>query len=160
MSPAEAAGNRYGFPMTSWRDTLDAGAQTDLDRLLDSGLALARAQLAKASEFDPFALVVDTEGRLLATEWDTSALGKHPEVDEVLAAALVQLRQLGETCRATALVINTRLARERTDAVEVRLEHRDGAALVVLLRYKRATFGPQVDFGELSAFAGEREVWR
>lgn len=146
--------------MTSWRDTLDADAQADLDRLLDSGMALARAQLAKASEFEPFALVVDAEGRLLAAEWDTGALGRHPEVDEVLAAALVQLRELGATCRATALVVNARLARERTDVVEVRLEHRDGAALVVLLPYKRAKFGPRVDYGELSAFTVTPEVWR
>lgn len=145
--------------MTSWRDGLSPAAQTDLDRLLDSALTIARANLAKASEFEPFALVADGDGRLLATDWDTSALGKHPDVEEVLAAALVQLRHIGQTSRATALVINTHLLQDKTDAVEVRLEHREGAAVVVLLRYKRARFGPHIEFGELSAFTGAREVW-
>lgn len=145
--------------MTSWRDGLSSVAQADLDRLLDSALTIARANLAKASEFQPFALVADGDGRLLGTDWDTSALGKHPDIEEVLAAALVQLRQIGRTSRATALVVNTQLAKDRSDAVEVRLEHREGVALVVLLRYKRAKFGPQLEFGELSAFAGTREVW-
>ncbi|CAN5250504.1 hypothetical protein BH11ACT4_BH11ACT4_20800 [soil metagenome] len=145
--------------MTSWRDGLGATAQDDLDRLLDSALTIARGNLAQASEFDPFALVVDDAGRLLATDWDTSALGKHPDVEEVIAAAIVQLREIAPSSRATAMVINTQLLQDKTDAVEVRLEHRDGAAVVVLLRYKRARFGPRVDYGELSAFVGTPEVW-
>jgi len=145
--------------MTSWRDGLSEAARADLDRLLDCALTIARENLAKASEFEPFAIVADDDGRLLGTDWDTSALGKHPDIDDVLAAALVQLQHIGRTSRATALVINTQLARDKTDAVEVRLEHREGAAVVVLLRYKRARFGPQIEFGELSAFRGKREVW-
>lgn len=146
--------------MTSWRDGLSQDALADLDRLLDSTLALARGQLAASRRvFDPFAVVVDDQGTLLGADWDTSALGAHPDVDEVLAAALVQLRGLATQIRATALVIDTQLVQERTSAVEMRLEHREGAARVVLLRYKRATFGPQLEFGELSAFTGTREVW-
>lgn len=145
--------------MTSWRDGLSPAAQADLDRLLDSALGIARANLAKASEFEPFALVADGDGRLLGTDWDTSALGKHPEVEDVLTAALVQLRHIGRTSRATALVVNTQLAKDRSDAVEVRLEHREGVAVVVLLPYKRARFGPAIEFGELSAFAGTPEIF-
>ena len=146
--------------MTSWRDGLSQDALADLDSLLDSALSLARAYLTNSRKvFDPFAIVVDAKGRTLGTDWDTSALGAHPDVDDVLAAALVQLRGLGESVRATALVIDTELAQDRSSAVEVRLEHREGVARVVLLRYKRATFGPHVEFGELSAFPGTREVW-
>ncbi len=145
--------------MTSWRDGLGEAAQADLDRLLDRALTMARENLARASEFEPFAIVADGDGRVLGTDWDTRALGKHPDVDDVLAAALVQLRELSPTLRATALVTNTQLAKEKTAAVEVRLEHRQGAAIVVLLRYKRARFGPQIDFGALAAFPGTREIW-
>lgn len=146
--------------MTSWRDGLSQDALADLDSLLDSALGLARTYLATARKvFDPFAIVVDAKGRLLGTDWDTAALGKHPDVDEVLNAAVVQLRELSSSIRATALVVDTELAQDRSSAVEVRLEHRDGAARVVLLRYRRATFGPHVEFGELSAFPGTREVW-
>ncbi|MCU1579056.1 MAG: hypothetical protein JWP19_1260 [Rhodoglobus sp.] len=146
--------------MTAWRDDLSPAAQADADRLIDSALTIARANLARASEFEPFAILVDEGGRLLGTDWDTSALGKHPEIEDVIAAALLQLREIGRTSRATALVTNSRLAREKTDAIEVLFEHREGVALVVLLPYKRARFGPNIEFGELSAFPGSREVWR
>ncbi|MEP6482153.1 MAG: hypothetical protein ABJA94_09125 [Rhodoglobus sp.] len=145
--------------MSSWRDGLNAAAQADLDHLLDSALAIARANLAKASEFDPFALVVDTGGRLLAAESDTTALSKHPETEELVAATLEQLQGMRRHCRAVALTLNTKLAHERTNAIEVRLEHSEGASLVVLLRYKRPMFGPHLEFGQLSAFPGAHEVW-
>ena len=146
--------------MTSWRDGLSQDALDDLDRLLDSALSLAKANLDSSRKvFDPFAIVVDTQGRLLGTEWDTSAFGRHPDVEQLLSAALVQLRELGSTVRATALVIDAELAEDHSSAVEVRLEHREGVARVVLLRYKRATFGPALEFGELSAFPGTPEVW-
>jgi hypothetical protein len=147
--------------MTSWRDGLNPDALADLDRLLDLSLGKARDALANSRKvFDPFALVADPQGKLLGTEWDTSALGPHPDVDDVLNAALVQLRGLRTQIRATALVIDTELAHPRSSAVEVRLEHRDGVSRVVLLPYKRAPFGPNLEFGELSAFPGVREVWK
>jgi hypothetical protein len=69
------------------------------------------------------------------------------------------LRQLARQSRCTAITVNTRLSKEKIDAVEIRLEHRDGAALVVLLPYKRAKFGSNVEYSPLRAFAGSHEVW-
>lgn len=146
--------------MHSWRDGQSPAAQADLDRLLDSGLRLAQGHLAEASEFSPFPLIVDVDGRLLAVDLDLSALGKHPDALAIAEAAAGQLRHLGASARCTALVENTRLSKERTDAIEIRLEHREGAALVVLLPYKRAKFGNRTEYGELRAFPGKREVWR
>jgi hypothetical protein len=56
-------------------------------------------------------------------------------------------------------VFSTRLSKERTDAVEVRLEHRDGTAAVILMPYKKATFGGRTEYGQLRAFSSRREVW-
>jgi hypothetical protein len=145
--------------MHSWRDGLSAAAQTDLDRVLDTALGLARRSLAEASEFDPFALVTDVEGRLLAVDLDTSALGKHPDSAAIAHATAAQLKTLTASARCTALTLNTRLSQPRTDALEVRLEHREGAALLVLLPYKRPKFGGRLEFGELKAFPGIPEVW-
>ena len=145
--------------MHSWRDQLSPAAQAELDKLLDAGLRLAQQNLAKTSEFAPFPLIVDVDGRLLAVDLDTSELGKHPDSVAISDAATAQLKHLARSARCTALVTNTRLSREKTDAIEVRLEHRDGAALLVLLPYKRPKFGGNVEFGQLRAFPGEREVW-
>lgn len=145
--------------MQSWRDDVSAGAQSELDRLLDAALRVAQNKLAAAAEFDPVAILMDADGRVLEMSLDTSTLGKHPESQKLVDSATVNLRQVKTAARCTALIINTRLSKERTDAVEVRLEHQDGASLIVLMRYKRATFGNRVDYGELSAFTSQPFVW-
>ncbi len=145
--------------MHSWGTGVDDTAQAELDRLLDTALRLAQSQLGQAAHFDPCALVLAADGRILEIEQDRSGLGKHPEVPEVIANAVRHLRQVRSEVRATALVVNTRLAREHTDAVEVRVEHQSGVAAIVLLPYKRATFGARVDYGTLSGFVGRPQVW-
>ena len=145
--------------MHSWRDGLSAATQAELDRLLDAALRLAQERLTNASEFDPFAILIAIDGRLLAVDLETSELGKHPEAEAISLAARAQLRTLAPTAHCTALVTNTRISRDRTDAIEVRLEHRDGVALIVLLPYKRPRFGGTTDYGQLAAYPGTREVW-
>jgi hypothetical protein len=150
---------RYGLVMQSWRDALSAPAQADVDRLLDSAIRLAQQSLAQASEFDPFALVAAVDGRLLAVDLDVSGLGKHPDSVAIMAATAAQLKTLASSARCTALAGNTRLSQEKTDAIEVRIEHREGVALLVLLPYKRPKFGGRIEYGEPRAFPGKREIW-
>ncbi|MBC7590232.1 MAG: hypothetical protein H7226_04200 [Salinibacterium sp.] len=145
--------------MHSWRDVLSVSARTDVDRMLSAALSMAKQQLSGSSEFDPFALVTDIDGRLLAADVDLTGLGRHPESDKIADAATARLRMLAPTARASALTVNTRLSERRTDAVEVRLEHREGAALMVFLPYKRPRFGGAIDFGELMQSPGAREIW-
>jgi hypothetical protein len=142
----------------SWRDGVSDAAQTDLDRILDAGLDVARTELGKASEFDPFALFTDADGGLLSIKQDMGAFGKHPDSGAIINDANVKLRKVSASARCTALVVNTRLSAEKTDAIEVHLEHREGASLLVLLPYKRK-FNGKVDFGELKAFICMPEVW-
>ena len=140
-------------------DALGDAARSDLDALLAASLRTAQQHLAEAASFDPFVLVTNPEGRMLAAEVDRSQLGKHPESEELAEAATTQLAGLAPSVRATALTLNARLARERTDAIEVRLEHRDGIALLVLVPYKRPKFGGRTEYGELRTFRGAHEVW-
>lgn len=115
--------------------------------------------MGQAAEFEPVAILMDVDGRILEMALDTSTLGKHPDSATLALSAMANLRQVKKSARCTALIVNTRLNKEKTDAVEVRLEHQEGASLVVLLRYKRATFGNRVDYGELSAFSSKAYVW-
>lgn len=90
---------------------------------------------------------------------DDSTSGKHPDVDVVIAAVVEQMRHALRGAHATAIVLNSRLSKERTDAIEVRLEHREGVALLVLLPYKRPMFGA-VEYSPARIFAGTKELWR
>ena len=140
--------------------TSGADAQADVDRLMGMALHLGKGRLAEAAEFDPIAILLDADGRLLEVELDTSGLGKHPETEELIDAAIAQLRLARSAAVGTALVINTRLSKERTDAIEVRLEHRQGMSMVVLLRYKRATFGNRTDYEAPTVYSSPPAIWR
>lgn len=137
----------------------DDSTQPELDRLLDSALALARQRLAAASDFEPFAIFADSNSRVMAMDWDTAPLGKHPEIQQILGAAVVALRHVRDDARCTALIVNTHLSKEKTDALEVRLEHCQGTSVVVFLPYKRAKFGNHVDFGDMKVYNGKQTVW-
>ncbi len=145
--------------MNSWRDDVGAQAQTQLDSLLDSALSLAQRNLAKASDFDPFAVFLSEDGRYILVAYDKESKGKPPSVETILVNLLEQLRQLERDAVCTAIVLNSRLEKERTDAIEVRLEHKAGGSLVVLLPYKRALFGGTTEYGQLKGFSGKRLVW-
>ena len=140
-------------------EALGEAAQSDLDALLAAALRIAQGHLAQAAEFDPFVLVTALDGRLLAAEIDRSQLEPHPESAELVEAATAQLPGLTASVRATALALNARLAKERSDAIEVRLDHSDGTSLVVLLPYKRPKFGGRIEYGDAKSFRGEHEVW-
>jgi hypothetical protein len=140
-------------------DALGDDARSDLDALLAAALRIAQHELAQAAAFDPFVLVTSADGRMLSAEIDRSQLDKHPESEELAQAATAQLAGLAASVRATALTVTTRLAKERSDAIEVRLDHRDGASLVVLMPFKRPKFGGRIEYGDTMTFRGAREVW-
>jgi len=145
--------------MASWRDDTSAAAQAELDSLLDTGLRLARGHLDKASEFTPFAIFLSDERKYILVEYDSESKGKVPAVETILVNLLEQLRTLGSQARCTAIVLNTRLEKERSDALEFRLEHREGGSVVVLQPYKRALFGGSTDYEQPHAYTGKRLVW-
>ena len=145
--------------MHPWGNDVSEAAAADIDRLIDAGIAEARKHLVHGSEFDPIALVIDSDGRILAVTQDLAALGRHPGTDAIVTATIAQLRQLGGAVRCTAIIVNTRLAKEKSDAVEISVEHREGAAIVALLPYKSARIGQHTEYGTLKAFAGRRTVF-
>ena len=144
--------------MTS-SDALGDTARSDLDALLAAALRLAQQELGQAATFEPFVLVIGRDGRMLSAEVDRSALEKHPGSEEIAEAATAQLVGLAPSVRATALALTARLARDHTDAIEVRLDHSDGTSLLVLLPYKRPKFGGRTEYGEAKTFRGAHEVW-
>jgi hypothetical protein len=140
-------------------DELGDAARSDLDALLAAALRIAQQHLSQAATFDPFVLVTGRDGRMLAAEIDRSELGKHPESEELARAATAQLAGLAASVRATALTLTARLSRERSDAIEVRLDHADGVSRLVLMPFKRPKFGGRIEYGETMTFRGAHDVW-
>lgn len=142
--------------MTSWRDAVSPDAQQELDALLAGVLPFARQQLDAHGTFFPYGMIVtpDGEGRLVSA-YDGETESSAPELLELLYLGVQG--QAGEL-RAAAFVAAVQA--DGSDAIRVELEHREGAAITVLLPYttprrRRGT----VEYGELSAAPGERRVW-
>lgn len=140
-------------------EALGDAVRADLDALLAAALRMAQQELEHASAFEPFVLVTDARGALLGADIDRSQLGRHPESEELAETAVAQLRGLSGLVRATALTLTTRLAKERRDAVEVRLDHREGASLVVILPFTRPRFGGRTEYGDTVTYRGNHDIW-
>ncbi len=145
--------------MTSWREALSDGARADVDRLVDAGLAVAKSKLQTLAVFPPVPIFVDEHGGIMQVAQDLAALGKRPTIESMADDAILQLGKVREYARGVALVTSTHLAKERSDAVEVWVEHVEGIAVSVLLPYQRPTLGGVITFGQLRAFAADRRIW-
>lgn|SRR5690606_39076846 len=142
--------------MTSWRDGASEQAQDDLDGLVGAALPFAQQMLEQHGEFFPYAVALDESGeaRMVAAD---PGMGEQPASLDVLAALASGLRSERDGLRAVALVSDVRLS--DSDAVRVELEHREGQALAVFLPYKKRRLRKGVDYTEMSASAGNPQIW-
>lgn len=142
--------------MTSWRDAASKQAQDDLDRLLDESLPFARDLLERNGEFFPYAIALSTSGEFRPVAGDPGE-GDQPSSVAVLQTLLDGLRGQTTENRAAAMVSDVRLP--DSDAIRVELEHSEGQAIVVLLPYRKKRLRKGVDYGEVFASQGERQIW-
>ena len=142
--------------MTSWRASASQHAQDDLDGLLDASLPFAREMLDKHGEFFPYAAAITTSGdtRLIAGD---PGEGEQPTRVAVLQVLVEGLRGERDTLRAAAVVSDVR--QSDSDAVRVELEHEEGYAIVVFLPYQKKRLRRGVEYGQITAGPGDRQVW-
>ena len=143
--------------MTSWRDTTSAEAQEQLDGLLGVALGFAQQQLAKQGEFFPYAAVIDAGGEARMVAARPPGDDENPASADVIATLVAGLRDQRDQLAASAVVADVTIP--SGDAIRVELEHAEGQALTTLLPYTKPATGEGVDFGEIQAQAGERQVW-
>lgn len=141
--------------MASWRDHASRQAQSDLDGLMDQAFPFAKQMLARHGEFFPYAVGVSQLGevRMFAAEPGT---GEQPASTDVLRDLREGLRAERNALRAVALTSDVRIA--DSDAIRVDLEHSEGIAISVLLRYRHRN-GSGIEYGALSADPGRAHIW-
>ncbi|SDC05443.1 hypothetical protein SAMN04488581_0003 [Mycolicibacterium neoaurum] len=138
-----------------WRATTDQAAQTDLDDLLKDSIQVAIQGLAHQN-LAPFMLVISVSGeravRSLAAPLPDNA------VDTAINA--LQTDKDRDDLRARATVIDV-LVRQpyEGEAINVRLEHRQGPAIDVLVPYSRTDERVTVSTDSLTASADRRRLW-
>jgi hypothetical protein len=134
--------------MTSWRDSASQQAQDDLDGLLGSSLPFAQEMLDRRGEFFPYAatIIAGDPGE-----------GEQPTSVVVIQVLVDGLRAERDTLRASAVVSDVRLA--DSDAVRVEFEHAEGHAIVALLPYRKKLLRRAIEYGQMTAGPGERQIW-
>jgi len=136
-------------------------AHPDLDDLLDLLLGAARRLLEQHGEFLPFAAAAGLTGEPFLIAGDPGDEPVAAEMLELLVAGLVSHARAGDI-RACGVCIDTNFSRAptgpREEGICVRLAHRTGEAVDVILPYVRDD-ADRPTYGELFAAEGQLDVF-
>lgn len=149
--------NKAEGTMAGWRDQCSPQAQDDLDELLGVSLGFAQQQLAEHGEFYPFATAMNQSNQIELIPVQAAAANDHPDSANVAAQCERTLTELRSELRAAAITTDVRVGQQ--DAIQVRLEHSEGTALVINLGYLRDS-NASLSFGQLTASAGALTIWK
>ncbi|WP_131831966.1 hypothetical protein [Mycobacteroides abscessus] len=149
---ALAASERAEFDgVPNWQGTTDPVAERTLNTLLHTVLSLAVDNLRRDPEFEPFA--VTARG-----EFQHALLSGEGENQSRRTANLVRLlANQANHLTAFAMAHATHLDAGHRDAVEIRIQHRDGLAITVYAPYVK--YGKAVAVGELTAENTVDTIW-
>jgi len=143
------------------RDTKTQKAE--LEKLLAAALPFAEQMLTKHGEFFPYGATMDPQGKITNVGGYTG--DEHPKSTEVIGLLKAAYRRDGEGGKimACALVYDIRTIppgqTEKTDAVAVDLDHRDGLSVVMAYPYKIGA-DKKVQFGTAFAMKGAGEIFK
>lgn len=143
--------------MSSWRASASPQAQQDLDQLLGAVLGFAQQQLSDRGEFYPYAAAIDDTGQAEMIAARPDSIDDYPIAADVIRSCRAALVSQRDYIRAGAIIAAVRLA-EGGDAVQVALEHAEGQALTVLLPYTKNR-RKKVEYGQIEALVGKRQIW-
>lgn len=144
---------------TDWRDDASEEVQDDFDRLADVTIAAARNFLDQGGDFIPFPMVVKSDGELALIGLEQPATPTVPDPVEVLDGIITLFRERRDSIRALAIGSDVQVPAEATDAIEVRLEHRDGTAITLLVPYQLDSLDDSYIYDEPRLQAGDRAIW-
>jgi hypothetical protein len=145
--------------MTNWRDDASQQVQDDFDRLAEVTVAAARNFLDIAGDFIPFPMVIKADGELALIGLDQPATPTVPDVLEVTKGIENLFRERRDGIRALAIGSDVQVPEEATDAIEVRLEHRDGLAVTLIVPYQIDPLDDTYLYDEPRTQAGDRVIW-
>jgi hypothetical protein len=144
---------------TNWREGASEEVQDDFDRLAEVTIAAARNFLDEAGDFIPFPMVIKADGELALIGLEQPVTPTVPDVIEVTKGIVELFRDRRDSIRALAVGSDVQVPSEATDAIEVRLEHRDGLAITLLVPYQIDSLDDTYIYDEPRVQAGDRLIW-
>ncbi len=135
----------------------------ELDELMNDILPFAQKMLSEHGQFFPYGGAITSKGEIIhvgASDGD-----EHPpsqKLIDVLIESFQAKAKSGEY-RATAIVFDVRvkppLSEQKTDAVQINLDHADGLSVECFLPYQLKRKG-EVVYGEMFAQKGSARVFK
>jgi len=138
--------------MSSWRDGLPEDAQAEMDKVLTAAVSFAQQMLEGQGAFYPYAVGLNEAGE---TEMATVPAGSDDALQHLLAGLAMQRAGL----RVGAVVAAVHLDSIDSDAVRVDIEHREGAALTIVIPYTRKRLRKKVEFGDMQSMVVDPRIW-
>jgi hypothetical protein len=145
--------------MTDWRETASEEVQDDFDRLAEVTLAAARSFLDLEGSFIPFPMAIKTDGVLAPIGSEQPVTPTPPDIGEVMDGLVGLFRERRGSIRALAIGADVLIPDEMMDAIEVRLEHRDGLAIKILVPYTIDSLDDTYLYDEPRVQDGDRIIW-
>jgi hypothetical protein len=145
--------------MSNWRDTASEEVQDDFDRLAEVTLAAARSFLDLEGSFIPFPMAIKTDGVLAPIGSEQPVTPTPPDIGEVMDGLVGLFRERRGSIRALAIGADVLIPGEMMDAIEVRLEHREGIAIRILVPYTIDSLDDTYLYDEPRIQDGDRIIW-
>ena len=145
--------------MTNWREGASEKVQDDFDRLAEVTIAAARNFLDRNGEFIPFPMAVKSDGEVALIGLDQPVTPEVPIAEDVVRGIVDLFRQRKDSIRALAIGADVQVPSQATDAIEVRLEHQDGACITVLVPYRLDPLDDSYTYDEPLVEEGTPAIW-
>jgi hypothetical protein len=138
--------------MSNWGDDLSEVAKTEMDQVVTAAVTFAKGMLEGQGAFYPYAVKLTEAGE---TEMATVPAG----AEDALATLVEMLAAQRFELRAGAVVAAAHFESIASDAVRVDIEHRDGAALTLVLPYTRKKLRKKIEWGEMQSMVVNPRIW-
>jgi hypothetical protein len=145
--------------VSNWRDTASEEVQDDFDRLAEVTVAAAREFLDRTGDFIPFPMVVKSDGELALIGLNQPVPPTPPDAQEVIAGIVGLFRDRRDSIRALAIGADVQVPAEAMDAIEVRLEHREGTSVTLLIPYQIDPLDDSYLFEEPREYPSPPQIW-
>jgi hypothetical protein len=138
-------------------------AHPELEEVLNALLPFAQRMLQEYGEFHPFGASMRSDGTisLIGADVDGSEFPKSTDLIELMEAGLLKDAKSGKI-KASGICMDVRVMEpdksEKTDAIRVDLEHKEGQVVSVFLPYEK---GPaqKVIYGKIFASSADRKIF-
>jgi hypothetical protein len=145
--------------MSNWRDTASDEVQDDFDRLAEVTVAAARNFLERQGDFIPFPMAIKADGELALIGLDQPEAPSPPDPVDVIAGIVGLFRERRDSIRALAVAADIEIPAEAQDAIEVRLEHRDGTSILIVVPYQIDPLDDAYQFDEPRELETRPRIW-